>query len=508
MSFAADHPWTASPRPTRRIGRSSAAFSTPKVIEYAFAALFALSVLAYFVSAAAIGRFQDAAAGVGAEAKPAVVLAENLSVNLADMDSQITASSLGNGLSWSRYLSDIDTAVAAMHQALRAAHEDSVEAESLFKVEQRLRNYYQLIGGSSVTSPDVFVGNEPLSRTTTLWASRAMRQDIIAEAQKAATLATEKLASAYAEFRGYTVFSTALALVPMALLLVLLLVVQHFFMRRTKRLINVPLFFATLAVAGFIGWFFYVEETGQATIQTAKETAFDDLGALYQAKVTAYLMKADESMWLFELRKARYEQRRLRATYARSFSEAARRLIDTAHVADFPAAIVENAAFTDPVDHAGLDAVQASLAAAAKFREAGQIDEAVKSTPVVPGLLGGELQRFGASVAERQPAYDAVSALLRYLEIDRQIRTTALGESRDKAVQLSIGSNDDSANWAFSRMDAALDRMIAADNAGFDSRFDAAMAKYATLRPLLAAVVAFAVALSCWGFWLRYREYR
>jgi hypothetical protein len=478
------------------------------VIEYAFIALFALAVLAYFVSTAAIGRFQETAAGVGAEAKPAVVLAEQLSVTLADMDAQITESSLGNGLSWSHYISDIDSALAAMKQANRTVRDDDVEAEPLRLVEARLRNYYQLIGGSSVTSPDIFVGNEQLARTTTLWASRAMRQGIMAEAQNAAQLATDKLVNAYTEFRRYTLLSTVQALAPLIALLVLLLAVQRFITRRTRRLINVPLFLATLAVAGFVGWFSYVAETGRTMILTAKEAAFDDLQALYQAKVTAYLMKADESMWLFELRKVRYEQRRLRASYARNFSDSARRLIDIAHVADFPGAMVETGAFTDPIDHAALDAARASLSAAEKFRAAGNYEEAARATPVIPGLLGDELRRFGSGLSDRQPAYEAISALLRYLEIDRQIRTTALGESRDKAVQLSIGGDEGSGSWAFSQMDAALDRMISTDNAAFDSRYGAATANFATLMPLLAGVLAFTIGLSGWGMWLRYREYR
>ncbi|MEI9987626.1 MAG: hypothetical protein WDN69_33510 [Aliidongia sp.] len=119
------------------------------------------------------------------------------------------------------------------------------------------------------------------------------------------------------------------------LLLVLLIAAQLFISRRTRRLINVPLFAATLVLVGFVGWFSYVAESGRSAILTAKEDAFDDLQTLYRAKVTAYLMKADESMWLFELRKARFEQKRLRAFYARSFGDSARQLIDVGHVADF-----------------------------------------------------------------------------------------------------------------------------------------------------------------------------
>ncbi|MEI9987625.1 MAG: hypothetical protein WDN69_33505 [Aliidongia sp.] len=81
--------------------------------------------------AAAIGRFQAATIAIGDETKPAAVLAEKLSVTLADMDAQVTDSSLGNGQSWSRYVSDIDAAVNTTEQANRTVRGDDAEAEAL-----------------------------------------------------------------------------------------------------------------------------------------------------------------------------------------------------------------------------------------------------------------------------------------------------------------------------------------------------------------------------------------
>lgn len=471
-------------------------------------AILGLSVLAYFVSSSAIARFQSAAYGIGSEAKPAVVTAEKLSVTLADMDAQITDSSLGNGQSWSRYVADIGAAVTELVQANRTIPDGDPEAEPLRNVELQLRSYYQQIGGSSVTSPDIFVSNEQLARTTTLWASRTMRQDIITQAQKAADLATQKLTTAYAELQRDRGFSTALAFVPLLLLLALLIGTQFFLMRRTHRLVNVPLLVATLAVTVYMGWFGYVAGAGGAAIFEAKETAFEDLQTLYRAKVTAYLMKADESMWLFELRKARFEQKRLRAFYGKGFSDSAKQLVDVANVSQYPAAVVEDAAFTDPIDYTALESFQTGLQAAAKLRDAGQIGAALNSLPPIAGSLGQELKRIGADGAEWKSAVDAVSYMLRYLEIDRRIRVTALNESRDKAVQLSIGAAEGGANWAFAQMDAALDRMIATDNASFDSRLGTVTGNLTTLPPMLASVLLLGVLLSGWGLWQRYQEYR
>jgi hypothetical protein len=258
----------------------------------------------------------------------------------------------------------------------------------------------------------------------------------------------------------------------------------------------------------FLGWFSYVAESSRSAILTAKEDAYDDLQSLYRAKVTAYLMKADESMWLFELRKARFEQKRLRGFYARSFGDSARQLMDVGHIADFPGAIVEGAAYADPVDHPAIESIKASLAAAEKQEKAGKTDEAVKLTPRIPGILGTELRHFEENDTEWAAAYDAVTYLVNYLEIDRKIRSTALDESRDKAVQLSIGGGEGGANWAFNKMDGALDRMIASENESFDKRLAAATWNLATLPPLLAGVLVFTVLFAGWGLWLRYREYR
>jgi hypothetical protein len=482
--------------------------TTPEILRTAFVAILGLSILAFFVSYAAIGRFQAATTAIGDETKPAAVLAEKLSVTLADMDAQVTDSSLGNGQAWTRYLADIETAVNITEQATRTVHTEDAEAEALRSVQLKLRNYYQMIGGASVTSPDIFVSNEQLAMTTTLWASRLMRQDIIPQAQKAAELATAKLNEAYAEFRRYTVFSTAFALLPVVMLLALLVAAQLFITRRTRRLVNIPLALATLVLLSFVGWFSYVAESGRSAILTAKEDSYDDLQALYRAKVTAYLMKADESMWLFELRKARFEQKRLRGFYARSFGDSARQLIDVGHIADFPGAIVEGAVYADPVDHPGVEAVRASLAAAEKQEKSGRREEAMKLTPRIPGILGSELRHFEESGTEWEAAYDAVTNLLSYLEIDRKIRVTALDESRDKAVQLSIGGGEGGANWAFNKMDGSLDRMISTENQSFDAPLAQATWNLSTLPTLLAGVLVFTVLFAGWGLWQRYREYR
>jgi hypothetical protein len=479
--------------------------STPEILQYLFLTIAVLSIVAFFLSSAWIGRVRTATAEIGDGTKPAVVLAEKLSVTLADMNSQVTDSSLGNGQSWPRYLEDVDAAVAALQQADHVVDADAANSEHT--VQSLLRSYYQLVGGSSITSPDIFVANPQLAMTTTLWASRLMRGDIISQAQKEAALATDKMGDAYGAFSRYSGASPAYSLLPLALLLILMVAAQVFLTRRTRRLINVPLLLATVAVGGFVGWFAYVLETGRNDVLTAKADAFDDLQTLYRAKVTAYLMKADESMWLFELRKARFEQGGLRAYYAGSFGDSARQLIDVAHVAEYPAAIVEDAAFADPIDHAALDGIRTSLATAVQFYDQGQAAQAAKAAPQIPGVLGTELQRFAVDGADWKSAADAVSYLLRYLDIDRQVRTIALTESRDKAVQLSFGNGEGGANWAFSRMDAALDRMIDAENATFDKRIAAASWKLSTLPPLLIIALVLAVLLSGLGLWQRYREY-
>jgi hypothetical protein len=482
--------------------------TTPEVLEYSFVALLALSLLAYVTSAAVIGRFKDATTGIGEEAKPAVVIAEQLSVTLADMDAQITDSALGNGQSWTHYLADIDAAVSAAMQANRTVQDGDPEAESLRNVQLRLRNYYQMVGAASVTSPDVFVSNEQLARTTTLWASRTLRSDIIAEAQNAAELASGKLTQAYRELDNYVKRSAFLAIVPLLLLLAVLVAVQVFLTRRTKRWINVPLVLASLTLIGFASWFTYIADTGNAAMQDARETSFSDLRRLYKAKVEAYLMKADQSMWLFELRKARFEQRRLRAFYGRSFSDSARILLDVDNIADYPAAVVEGQAFTDPVDRQGVEATQAALEDAQKLRAAGQFEEASRAAPHIGGIIGGELRHFEAPGADWKSAYDAATYLMRYLDIDRKIRTMALGADRDKAVHLSTGTGEGEANWAFGLMDQALNHMIAEDDAAFDARYHAAVESFGALPMVLLSALAMVFTLSGWGLWLRYREYR
>jgi hypothetical protein len=473
--------------------------TTPKVIEVVAVAMAVLAILAFITSYSAISRTSDAVLRIGYATKPSVVVAEKLSVALADMDAAITNSSLGSRKSWWRYVADADTAVAMAVEASRNLNAEDVEAKSLRRVLSQLRTYYQFVGGANAIATDASA-DQKLPLTMTLWASHGLRQDIIPEVEKISKSANANLEAAYAEYQGNAGAAIVKAMVPAGLLLALLLVVQVFLARRTHRLINVPLALGTALLTMFMGWFLLVSLSDARTLQAAKEDSFASILHLYNAKVASYLMKADESMWLFE-------QRKVRSDYAQSFANGSKEVLNIGNAYQLALADLDRPAA--PVNEAAIEQLKSALADAERFAAAGNYAEAARLTPRgIPGYLGDELGHLAQHPAERKPATTAVTYFLRHIDIDTRIRTLESAGHHAEAVRLAIGDNEGGSNWAFQGMNAAIDEIINLNEAEFQADIGAASIHVVRMFQAMAGALVGAVLLAGFGLWQRYAEYR
>ncbi len=473
--------------------------STPKVIEFVGAAMVVLAVLTFVMSYAAVSSTSDAVARIGFSAKPSVVVAEKLNVALADMDAAITNSSLGSRKSWWRYVADADTAVAMAVEASRNLGADEGAAKSLRHVLSELRTYYQFVGGANAIAENADA-DQKLPLTMTLWASHGLRQDVVPEVAGLADRANGALETAYGEFQGNAQASMVKVMVAAVLFLVVLVGAQSFLARRTHRLINVPMALGTGLLTLFMAGFLFVSLSDGNALAAAKEDSFASILQLYRAKVASYLMKADESMWLFE-------QRKVRSDYAESFAQRSRSILDIGNA--YQLALADQDKPAASVNEAELEHLKSALADAERSAASGNYAEAARITPNrIGGSPGVELAHLAGHPAERKAATTAVTYFLRHIDIDTRIRTLELAGHHTEAVRLCIGENEGGSNWAFQGMNAAIDEIINLNDAQFQASIGTVSGHVLLMMQVMAGALLGALLLGGLGLWQRYAEYR
>jgi hypothetical protein len=159
---------------------------------------------------------------------------------------------------------------------------------------------------------------------------------------------------------------------------------------------------------------------------------------------------------------------------------------------------------TDLADRAQVQALTAGLQRAAQLEQAGTPGAAIDATPHPGGLLGDELGNITFGVPERQAATDSVALLTDAAALVRSVQAQDQpGQHFYATVRwLSAGSS------AFTRLQGALDRTIAVNQAEFDRRVTASLGTTGLIPPVTAAALALSALLAVGGVWLRLREYR
>ncbi|MEI9984620.1 MAG: hypothetical protein WDN69_16285 [Aliidongia sp.] len=215
-------------------------------------------------------------------------------------------------------------------------------------------------------------------------------------------------------------------------------------------------------LALFMAGFLFVSLSDGRTLRVAKEDSFNSILQLYRAKVASYLMKADESMWLFE-------QRKVRSDYAESFAKGSRSILDIGNA--YQLALADPDRPAAPVNEAEIEHLKSALADADRYAAGGNYAEAARLTPAkFPGYLGVELGHLATHPAERKAATAAVTYFLRHIDIDTRIRTLETAGHHTEAIRLAIGDNEGGSNWAFQGMNAAIDEIISLQRYGISIR--------------------------------------
>ena len=287
---------------------------------------------------------------IGRETAPDVAAANDISFSLADMDANLANHLLVGertdlGLTRAEtdeFYAERRATVTGQLATAAANARDDAERTAVAELLDRLGAFE----AHAATAPVLADGGDAAGALAALPAGhRPDARRAPARRRALSTANVDGLERAYDDARSSASRRQALVVGLGVVLLALLVAIQVFLHRRTRRLLNPALLLATLVAAGLVGSLVVVLRGGAEDLRAANRDAFASVLALSSARSVAYDANADESRYLIDPERA--------ADYEEAF------LSRTSQLVDIPGARLDT--FDDEFA-AALDRVRASEA--------------------------------------------------------------------------------------------------------------------------------------------------
>ncbi len=240
---------------------------TPHVLLVGVVVIWVASLGLVLAGNASLAEARRTIQTIGRDTAPSIVAAQSMKASMVDMDANAANDLLGgpNGVQAARdtYNTDRAAAVAGLIRAARNITYDSGSATQSMKA-----------------------------------ATDLMHQQILPAADQLDAVNFDHLTATYADRKQTAGLSLALVLIAGVLVVALLVVVQVFLARRTRRVLNLPLLGATVVALLLTGRLVSTLNAETTDLKVAKQDAFDSVHYLWQARAIAYDANGDESLWL------------------------------------------------------------------------------------------------------------------------------------------------------------------------------------------------------------------
>jgi uncharacterized membrane protein YidH (DUF202 family) len=409
---------------------------------------------------------------IGRDSVPSIVAAEKIRTQLADAHTAIVNVFLTKeqgeaGPSRNAYRKSMESAADSLVAASQNITYGDDERRPILATLTKLAEYQRVIGmadearmhesqhGDATDGRDV----ELLARADAL-----MREQILPSVVALDRANFTHVDAAFTEGQR-TARQWLLGFIALAVVLgAVMLETQLKLFASFRRILNLPMA-AGLAVFAVALIVFGGYAAGiLSEIRLAKEDAFDSVHALSKAKALAYTANAQESVYLL------LHEKSAKSRQTGLFNEAAQqifsgRIEDINHL---------------PADWKTLKGL---------------------------GLLGDELANITFD-GEDKAARDALQGWLRYVQIDRQIRTLEESGKHDAAVALCLGTQPMQSDWAFSNFMASLETTLEINQRQFDQAIERAFRDAAWLWMLLIPVLLAPIVGTVVGLQMRLAEFR
>lgn len=443
-----------------RMGGDTWRVSTPFLLRVGM--VLAVIPVAAFALAAQVGvsRNDDAVETVGQDATQGITVAQQIKLNLAELDGIVAADLLDpQPLGSSGYPDDYNIKRRELQENLAlAAGEVSTGVafqQPLVNIGYGLGHYHALLRESFAAAAG---GDSVLAATSYSEANEVMEGTLLSEADGFDKANTYLLNTTYDRHQADATSATAVIVASWLALLVLLGVVQFLVARKFRRLVNLALVGATLIAAATGSFVITRLDDSSSHLTEAREHAFDSVHVLARAQATAVSARQAQVELLLDPSDP--------AASEEAFSAQADKLFRL-HVSDD----------------------------VAETAQAGHVPEGAG------GYLATVIKAGGSEEAD-DAAREALRAFGDFLAADDRMRDDVVSE--DSAATL----NDRETSTAFTDLTSAIDEAQAIEQRAFDTQAGAATDATTNLGILNAVAATAVLALVLAGLYLRLREYR
>ncbi len=382
------------------------------------AILMSLSVIATYVS------INDTVTVAGKDAAPSIVAADHLQALAASADANalnaVVTHSAPDEYAWSQYRKDIRASFEELTTASQHTTYGFEQIGPIQTMESTLSEYDNVMGQLQVQTAAHLASNPIAGHTL-------MLQTILPARLALVQTDYSHLNQNYAVYRNRIGPLVALVWIAFLLLLGVLGGTQVYLFRHTHRIINPGYAVATVITLGCMIFMLGAFNVGESQLAMAKQQSFDSVNALWSVRAIAFVMNADESLYLLD--------------------------------ANNPQALAQvEGDFT----HYQQQVVNIDPQRA--------LDDAKKGVPF-GGYLGEKLSHVtyhGEGVAVRA----AIQTFANYIAIDQQVRQLLAVGNVQQAQALVLGFNPGQAALAFTQFDSAMWNAIDINQFQFDQQID------------------------------------
>jgi hypothetical protein len=421
--------------------------TTPRRLAALLAASILAAILMSVIVFATYASINNTVTLAGKNAAPSIVAADHLQALVASADANalnaVVTHSGPNEYSLSQYRKDIRASYEELTTASQYTTYGFAQIGPIQTMESTLSQYDNAMGQLQIQTAANLPSNPLAGHTIVV-------QTILPA--RAALVQTDQfhLNQQYAAHRNAIGSLMALVWIAFLLLLGVLAGTQVYLYRHTHRVINVGYAVATVITLGCMIFTLGAFNVGESQLALAKQQSFDSINALWSVRATAFLMNADESLYLLDA-----QNPQTLAAVEDDFTQYQKQIVAI-----------------DP---------QQALADAKKGASFG-------------GYLGEQLSRV-AYPGEGDAVRGAIQTFANYIAIDKQVRQLLAAGNVQQAQALILGFNPGQAALAFTQFDSAMWNAIDINQFQFDQQINNAFSRlgpvpYVLGIALLAIVVA------------------
>jgi hypothetical protein len=270
----------------RGVRRSVA--TTPGLLRLSLGTIWSLSAVTLLAAYIGIDRHRHEMQAIGKDSAPSIIAAQEIRASLADMQLNVARELLDSG--------NVSRAAADAYERHRKSAATSLvsAAENITYGDAERVPIRTLVFGAGTFEQDVARAkalherHDPAYLPQLRDAERVIHEDLLPAADALDKANLDAMDKAYSSERFYSKLGTAFFIVAAVVLLAGLIATQELLFRKMRRIFNLPLIGASVALVWFLASLVSGFLAESHELKVVKEDCFDSIHALSRARAYAY----------------------------------------------------------------------------------------------------------------------------------------------------------------------------------------------------------------------------